>query len=299
MLTAGIVLLAGINGPVSAGNRSTPKDPTPLVPGKRTRGTVLDNQVGSQYWSFRYVAGKANISVRLTSMGLFGNPTPATIEVVLHNPDGKVFGSRPLTSNAQARLPRRTGQQDFWGATESQIIEIKPSGFTKSGARRRRLRNYGQRRGGQFFWGSCCRSRTNRRHLLGDGVSSRLRLSEQSCGTLSRRWDCNHDGWPQRSLDRLLTQRRWSYTVTVIRKGPQLEHGNSYPAAGLFQYQHDLSVVSVPEQCDRTKELAANVGYDDLSSCGISSFHFYPTVRKPSGYRSLNGEPLLTMRPPG
>lgn len=119
---AGMALLAGINGPVSAQSLNS-KAPTPLVPGEN-RGTV-DNQVGPQYWYFRYVAGKANILVRFTPIGLFGNPTAATIEVVLHNPDGKVFGSRPLTSNG------RVAQTDWpgtFGAPGIAIIEIKPPG---------------------------------------------------------------------------------------------------------------------------------------------------------------------------
>src|ERR1700734_3713642 len=121
-ILAGIVPLAAIEGSAAAQSLNS-KAPTPLGPGEN-RGTV-DNQVGSQYWSFQYVAGKANISVRFTSMGLFGNPTPATIEVVLHNPDGKVFGSRPLTSNG------RVAQTDWpgtFGAPGIAIIEIKPSG---------------------------------------------------------------------------------------------------------------------------------------------------------------------------
>lgn len=117
---AGIVLIAAINRSVAAQSLNS-KAPTPLVPGEN-RGTV-DNQVGSQYWSFQYVAGKATISVRFTSMGLFGNPTPATIEVVLHNPDGKVFGSRPLTSNG------RVAQTDWpgtFGALEPPLSRASP-----------------------------------------------------------------------------------------------------------------------------------------------------------------------------
>jgi hypothetical protein len=119
---AGVALLAWANGPASAQSLNS-KAPTPLVAGEN-RGTV-DNQVGSQYWSFQYVAGKATISVRFTSTGLFGNPTPATVEVVLHNLDGKVFGSRPLTSNG------RVAQTDWpgtFGGPGTTVIEIKPSG---------------------------------------------------------------------------------------------------------------------------------------------------------------------------
>src|SRR5580704_8596977 len=59
--------------------------PTAMMPGEN-HGTI-DNQVGSQYWSFRYGKGSARIVVSFTSMGLFGNPMAATIEVVLHDRD--------------------------------------------------------------------------------------------------------------------------------------------------------------------------------------------------------------------
>lgn len=119
---AGAVLAAGIGAPVY-GQSLNSKAPTPLVPGEN-RGTV-DNQVGSQYWSFQYVAGKANISVHFTSMGLFGNPTSATVEVVLHGADGKVFGSRSLTSNGKVAQTDWPGTFTGPGTT---IIEIKPTG---------------------------------------------------------------------------------------------------------------------------------------------------------------------------
>jgi hypothetical protein len=121
-MLVGIVFGIGINLPVFAQSLNL-KAPTPLVPGEN-RGTV-DNQVGSQYWSFKYKAGKANIVVRFTSMGLFGNPTPATIEVILHNPDGKVFGSRPLTSNGRVA---ETDWPGTFGGPGTTIVEIHPSG---------------------------------------------------------------------------------------------------------------------------------------------------------------------------
>src|ERR1700734_911221 len=120
-ILAGIVPLAAIEGSAAAQSLNS-KAPTPLGPGEN-RGTV-DNQVGSQYWSFQYVAGKANISVRFTSMGLFGNPTPATIEVAVHNAEGKVFGSRPLTSTGRAA--KTDWPANFTGPGTS-VVEIKPS----------------------------------------------------------------------------------------------------------------------------------------------------------------------------
>ncbi len=115
---ATIVLAIAIHAPLAAQSLNI-KAPTPLLPGEN-RGTI-DNQVGSHYWSFKYVKGSANIAVRFTSMGLFGNPMAATIEIVLHNPDGKVFGSRSLTSNG------RVAQTDWpgtFGSPGSAIIEL-------------------------------------------------------------------------------------------------------------------------------------------------------------------------------
>jgi hypothetical protein len=95
------------------------KTPSPLLPGEN-RGTI-DNQVGSHYWSFKNVKGAANIVVRFTSMGLFGNPMAASIDIVLHGGDGKVFGTRSLTSKGQVAQTDWPGNFAVPGIT---IIEI-------------------------------------------------------------------------------------------------------------------------------------------------------------------------------
>jgi hypothetical protein len=100
------------------------KAPTPLLPGEN-HGTI-DNMVGSHYWSFRYVKGSANIAVSFTSMGLFGNPSTATIEVVLHSPDGKVFGTVPLTSNGRTA---RTSWPGTFAGPGTGIIELRTAGM--------------------------------------------------------------------------------------------------------------------------------------------------------------------------
>jgi hypothetical protein len=99
------------------------KSPSPLLPGEN-HGTI-DNQVGSHYWSFKYVKGAANITVSFTSMGLFGNPMPATIEVVLHNPDGKVFGTLPLTSNGRTA---KTSWPGTFAGPGTAVVELRTSG---------------------------------------------------------------------------------------------------------------------------------------------------------------------------
>jgi len=98
------------------------KTPAAVVPGEN-HGTV-DSQVGSHYWSLRYQNGGVNIGVSFTSMGLYGNPMPATIEIVLHSPDGKVLGTRSLTSNG------RTARIDWpWTFTGpgTAILELRNS----------------------------------------------------------------------------------------------------------------------------------------------------------------------------
>ena len=116
------LLMAATNAPVSAQSLNI-KAPAPLMPGEN-HGTI-DNQVGSHYWAFQYVAGQANIVVRFTSMGIFGNPMPATIEVVLHNADGKVFGSRQLTSNGRVA---ETDWPGTFGGPGTAIVELRPPG---------------------------------------------------------------------------------------------------------------------------------------------------------------------------
>jgi hypothetical protein len=98
---AALLIAAAVNAPLMAQSLNF-KAPTPLLPGEN-HGTI-DNMVGSHYWSFRYVKGSANIAVSFTSMGLFGNPSSATIEVVLHSPDGKVFGNFRGAGNRNHRV---------------------------------------------------------------------------------------------------------------------------------------------------------------------------------------------------
>ncbi len=97
--------------------------PTPLSPGEN-RGQ-LDNQVGPQFWSFHYRPGHAQLSFHFTSMGLFGNPTPATMEIVLHGPGGVVWNTHPLTSNGQ--MATLDFPADFKTAG-SGSIELRPAG---------------------------------------------------------------------------------------------------------------------------------------------------------------------------
>jgi hypothetical protein len=67
-----------------------------MAPGEN-RGT-LDCMVGPQYWSFDYRKGPGKLSVRFSSMGLFGNATTATMNVVISDLHHKWTETRALTS---------------------------------------------------------------------------------------------------------------------------------------------------------------------------------------------------------
>ena len=120
-MLAGIALGAGMNSALSAQSLDF-KAPTPLTQGEN-RGTV-DCGIGSHYWSFKFKEGKANIVVRFASMGVYGSPTSATIQLVVSEPSGKVVRSLPLTSNgpvAQTDWP-----WTFTGKPASLILEVRP-----------------------------------------------------------------------------------------------------------------------------------------------------------------------------
>jgi hypothetical protein len=99
------------------------RHPTPLRPGEN-HGTI-DNQTGAQYWALHYQPGQILIAVRFTSMGIFGNPMAATVNVVVLDPEGKVVGHQQLTSSgqpAQLQWPGKFDKSGVW------LIEIQPMG---------------------------------------------------------------------------------------------------------------------------------------------------------------------------
>ncbi len=100
-----------------------PQAPTPLATGEN-RGT-LDSMVGPQYWSFKYKKGSGNIAVRFASMGLFGNPMVATIQVVLHAPNGQVIQSRSLTSRGPVVELNMPGT---FAGPGTATVELRPEG---------------------------------------------------------------------------------------------------------------------------------------------------------------------------
>ena len=185
-----------VDAPLSAQSLNI-KAPTAIVPGEN-HGTI-DNQVGSHYWSFRYEKGSANIGVSFTSVGLFGNPMAATVEIVLHNPDGKVFGTRSLTSNGRTA---RTDWPGTFGGPGTAIVELRTSGsaLVRNGGD---YSHHGNGRRGEFYRGARRWSGTDCGNLFGDGLRSRLRLPEQPGGPVSGRWHGDDHGWPQRDLEDL------------------------------------------------------------------------------------------------
>jgi hypothetical protein len=98
------------------------KHPAALVAGENT-GTV-DSMVGPQFWQFHSLAGSASIVVRFASMGLFGNATASTIQVVLHDATGKTFGSESVTSTGKAVEVKWPGT---FGKPGIVIVEIRPA----------------------------------------------------------------------------------------------------------------------------------------------------------------------------
>lgn len=95
------VVMAGAAGSAAAQSLD-PGAPTPLKMGEN-RGT-LDCMVGPQYWSFRYRKGPGKLNVRFASMGLFGNPTNATVNITIKEAHQKWTVSRSLTSRGQAAV---------------------------------------------------------------------------------------------------------------------------------------------------------------------------------------------------
>jgi hypothetical protein len=100
-----------------------PRNPTSLQPGEN-HGTI-DNQTGAQFWALHYNPGAATIAVRFTSMGIFGNPMSATVNVVVLGPGGKIIGHQQLTSAGQAAELHWPGKFDKSGLW---IIEVQPMG---------------------------------------------------------------------------------------------------------------------------------------------------------------------------
>ena len=121
----GVLLGFGIAAPAAAQSLNS-KAPTPMVAGEN-HGTI-DSMVGPHYWSFKFVPGKCTIHVQFKSMGLFGNPMKATMDIVLHSGDGKVLGTRSLTSNGPVASLDWPGT--FTPPPGALIIELRPPGNT-------------------------------------------------------------------------------------------------------------------------------------------------------------------------
>jgi len=100
-----------------------PKEPTPLAAGMN-KGTV-DSMVGPQYWSFKYKKGSGKIAVTFTSMGLFGNPTSATIQVVFHDVNGQVIDTRAVNSSGK---PFTLEMPGTFKSPGTMVIELRPPG---------------------------------------------------------------------------------------------------------------------------------------------------------------------------
>jgi hypothetical protein len=126
------VRIAGLTGSLAAVLLSLPsgavaqsldsKHPTPLVAGENT-GTV-DSMVGPQFWSFQTRTGSASIVVRFAAMGLFGNASASTIQVVLHDSTGKQFAAESVTSTGK---PVEVAWPGTFPKPATVILEIRPA----------------------------------------------------------------------------------------------------------------------------------------------------------------------------
>jgi len=122
--SAVIAALAAAFAGAASAQSLDPGRPTPLAPGEN-RG-VIDNMVGAQYWSFKYRKGAGRVSVRFTSMGLFGNRQTTTIQIVVRTPTGQVVEQRSLTSSGQVAELNMPG--NFPGSG-SYVLGVLPTGM--------------------------------------------------------------------------------------------------------------------------------------------------------------------------
>jgi hypothetical protein len=120
---AGFLAAVLLTFPSGAGAQSLDsKHPTALVAGENT-GTV-DSMVGPQFWSFQTRTGSASIVVRFAAMGLFGNASASTIQVVLHDSAGKQFAAESVTSTGKPVEVKWPGK---FSKPVTVILEIRPA----------------------------------------------------------------------------------------------------------------------------------------------------------------------------
>ena len=118
-----MIIAAAVIGSAGTANAQSLslKTPQALEAGENT-GTV-DSMVGPQFWSFQSKAGSASIIVRFASMGLFGNATAATVQIVLHDGTGKTFGTEAVTSNGK---PVEVKWPGTFAKPGRVIVEVRP-----------------------------------------------------------------------------------------------------------------------------------------------------------------------------
>lgn len=107
-----------------------PNKPAPLQPGIN-KGTA-DNMVGPQYWLFTAGPGEVKVVARFKSMGLLGNATQATINVVLTDDKRTWKTAVPLSAAASFNEKVIPGKFD---KKQKVILEIvpPPNGLVRSG----------------------------------------------------------------------------------------------------------------------------------------------------------------------
>jgi hypothetical protein len=127
---AAALLFGAVLVPHADAQSLDPNKPAPLQSGVNT-GTA-DNMIGPQYWFFSGGPGNVKIVARFKSMGLLGNPTPATITIVLY--DDKKTWQTKVALSAQASFSEKTIPGKF-DKKQKVILEIEPppNGLVRSG----------------------------------------------------------------------------------------------------------------------------------------------------------------------
>jgi hypothetical protein len=107
-----------------------PNKPAPLQAGIN-KGTA-DNMIGPQYWFFTAGPGNVKVIARFKSMGLLGNPTQATITIVLT--DDKRTWKTSVTLSAAAAFSEKEIPGKF-DKKQKVVVEIvpPPNGLVRSG----------------------------------------------------------------------------------------------------------------------------------------------------------------------
>jgi hypothetical protein len=86
---------------VASAQSLNPNQPVPLQAG--VNSSVADSFIGSHFYYFVAGPGEVKVTISFSSMGLYGNPTKATIGVYLYDEKGNAIAHRDLTSSGSSK----------------------------------------------------------------------------------------------------------------------------------------------------------------------------------------------------